>query len=123
VPVCVGLDPTKLLLPLGLYQAYLASTPTGLGDLIGRLCHLSGANFDHEMARPVIEAAARQIAEHVPATQEDEDPVLSRAVQDHIDKRFYELTDFLQKSGSGQAAPARDRRIERILGELQDPLS
>jgi hypothetical protein len=109
VPVCVGVDPTKLPLPLGIFQAYLASTPAGLGDLVARLCQACDAKFDDDMAKPILEPAARLLGARKFVPAEDAaamEPLATRAIQDHVDKRFYELTELLRGSAPSLSAPA-----------------
>jgi hypothetical protein len=108
VPVCVGIDPTKLALPMGLYQAYLASSPGGFSNLIVQLCGLCGVHFDEEMAKPLIEQAARDLGGvkfEGASSGAPREPHLTRVIQDHIDKRFFELSGLLNYQNAATAPP------------------
>jgi hypothetical protein len=131
VPVCFGLDPTRVPLPLALYQIYSLDTPEAFATLLAKIAGRFDLHFDRAMARPVIDeclvdlAAIRAKSRREASTMEARDQGFEQ-MRDLVDRRFMELAAMLSRdaapgaSGTGAAMPEYSVRVEIAFNDFSE---
>lgn len=107
IAVCIGLNKSDILPPLGLYQCYQLNDYRSVVDFFSKLLTLFGIKFDEEMSKVVIEGIVTEISK-ITFTQEkqtnENHETIQRLIENfksHIDKRFLEVLEKTQYSIMG----------------------
>ncbi|KAA1245657.1 toll/interleukin-1 receptor domain-containing protein [Aquimarina sp. RZ0] len=97
MPICIGIDRSKVYPPLGLYQCYQLSDYRSFKEFISKLLGKFDIPFDEDAFKPILETALTEILGIKLEEKEDEaTPKVVEIIDDlrnHIDKRFLEILE------------------------------
>ncbi|QEM12822.1 toll/interleukin-1 receptor domain-containing protein [Mucilaginibacter rubeus] len=104
IVICIGLNKSDILPPLGLYQCYQLNDYRSVVEFFSKLLTLFEIKFDEEMSKVVIEGIVTEISKITFAqekkTNENQETIqqLIENFKSHIDKRFLEVLEKNQYS-------------------------